>query len=152
MKLIKSVIDKIESPLDRAQTFYRDKHLKGFALRVTHYGQKSFVIEKLIKGKVRRITLGRYGELTAEMARKEALKLLGKIATGIDPVAEKKHTNLQSITLKQAVQDYLNSRKSLKAKTLNDYRKVFELAFKNWRIIFKFEGQDAILIDYLDYH
>lgn len=23
---------------------------------------------------------------------------------------------------------------------------------KNWRIIFKFEGQDAILVDYLDYH
>lgn len=23
---------------------------------------------------------------------------------------------------------------------------------KNWRIIFKFEGKDAILVDYLDYH
>lgn len=23
---------------------------------------------------------------------------------------------------------------------------------KNWRVIFKFEGQDAILVDYLDYH
>jgi proteic killer suppression protein len=23
---------------------------------------------------------------------------------------------------------------------------------KNWRIIFKFEGEDAILVDYLDYH
>lgn len=23
---------------------------------------------------------------------------------------------------------------------------------KNWRIIFKFEGQDAILVNYLDYH
>ena len=23
---------------------------------------------------------------------------------------------------------------------------------KNWRIIFKFDGQDAILVDYLDYH
>ena len=22
----------------------------------------------------------------------------------------------------------------------------------NWRIIFKFEGEDAILVDYLDYH
>ena len=26
------------------------------------------------------------------------------------------------------------------------------LVNKNWRIIFKFEGQDAILVDYLDYH
>jgi proteic killer suppression protein len=23
---------------------------------------------------------------------------------------------------------------------------------KNWRIIYKFDGQDAILVDYLDYH
>lgn len=23
---------------------------------------------------------------------------------------------------------------------------------KNWRVIFKFEGADAILVDYLDYH
>jgi toxin HigB-1 len=23
---------------------------------------------------------------------------------------------------------------------------------KNWRVIFMFEGQDAILVDYLDYH
>jgi toxin HigB-1 len=23
---------------------------------------------------------------------------------------------------------------------------------KNWRVIFKFDGQDAILVDYLDYH
>lgn len=23
---------------------------------------------------------------------------------------------------------------------------------KNWRIIFKFEGEDTILVDYLDYH
>lgn len=22
----------------------------------------------------------------------------------------------------------------------------------NWRLIFKFEGQDAVLVDYLDYH
>lgn len=22
----------------------------------------------------------------------------------------------------------------------------------NWRVIFKFEGQDALLVDYLDYH
>lgn len=22
----------------------------------------------------------------------------------------------------------------------------------NWRIIFKFEGEDAVLVDYLDYH
>ena len=61
---------------------------KGFAVRVTASGVKSFVVEKLVNGKVRRMTIGRYGEITVEQARSEAQKLLGKIATGIDPRAE----------------------------------------------------------------
>ena len=89
MRLTKSNVDKIEPPKDRDQAFYRDDQLKGFAVRVTASGIKSFVVEKLINHKVRRITLGRYGELTVEQARKEAQKLLGKIATGADPIAEK---------------------------------------------------------------
>jgi hypothetical protein len=84
MRLTKTVVDKITSPTGRDQAFYRDDQLKGFAVHITSRGVKSFVIEKLIGGKVRRITIGRYGELTVEQARKEAQKLLGKIATGID--------------------------------------------------------------------
>jgi len=54
MRLTKSAIDKITPPDDKAQAFYRDDQFKGFALRVTKSGVKSFVIEKLINGKVRR--------------------------------------------------------------------------------------------------
>jgi hypothetical protein len=35
VKLTKSVVDKIKPILDKDQVFYRDEHLKGFALRVT---------------------------------------------------------------------------------------------------------------------
>lgn len=34
MKLTKLAVDKIQSPTDRNQAFYRDDQLKGFALRV----------------------------------------------------------------------------------------------------------------------
>lgn len=64
--------------------------MKGFGVRVTSGGTKAFFVEKLIKNKLSRITLGRYPELTVEIARKEAQKLLGQIATGIDPIAEKR--------------------------------------------------------------
>lgn len=50
-----------------------------------------------------------------EMARKEAQKILGKIATGIDPVAEKKEKLSRSITLSQAFDDYVKARKALKS-------------------------------------
>jgi integrase len=133
MRLTKSVVDKIEPPKDKDQAFYRDDKLKGFAVRVTTTGVKSFVVEKLISRKVKRITLGRYGEITVEQARKEAQKLLGKIATGIDPIAEKRSAKASIVTLNEVFQDYLNARKSLKPKTLYDYKNTLRVAFADWK-------------------
>ena len=90
MKLTKAIVDKAQPPIDKDQIFYRDEELRGFALRVTASGVKSFVVETLIGNKVRRMTLGKYGKLTVEQARKEAKSLLGNIARGINPIAEKK--------------------------------------------------------------
>jgi integrase len=133
MRITKQQVDKIQAPTNKSQEFYRDDSLKGFALRITHNGVKSFVVEKLINRKVKRITLGRYGEMTAEQARKEAHKLLGKIAAGIDPIAEKQATKVQSATLQAVFEDYLKTRKALKPKTLYDYKRVIDIAFKDWQ-------------------
>jgi integrase len=133
LRLTKSAVDKIEPPKDKEQAFYRDDQLKGFAVRVTASGIKSFVVEKLISHKVRRITLGRYGEITVEQARKEAQKLLGKIATGIDPIAEKRSAKASVVTLSEVFQDYLHARKSLKPKTLYDYKNMIRVAFPDWK-------------------
>ena len=133
MRLTKTLLDHIEAPINSDQAFYRDAQLKGFALRVTANGIKSFVVEKLVNGKVRRMTLGRYGELTVEQARREAQKLLGKIATGIDPQAEKQNAELHGTTLEQVFQDYLNARKELKPKTLYGYRRMMARVFSEWR-------------------
>ena len=79
VKINKSFVDRAEKPVGKDQVFYRDKELKGFALRVTSAGTKSFIVEKIIGKKVRRITLGKYGSLTAETARTKAKILLGKL-------------------------------------------------------------------------
>lgn len=133
MKITKSVVDKILPSKDRDQAFYRDDQLKGFAVRVTASGVKSFVVEKMIGGKVKRMTLGRYGELTVEQARKEAQKLLGKIATGIDPIAEKQAKKASAVTLSEVFNDYLKARKELKPKTLYDYKNLMRVAFSEWK-------------------
>jgi integrase len=132
MRITKLGVDKLKPPTESSQAFYRDDSLRGFAVRITNSGTKSFVIEKLIKGKVRRITLGRYGELTVEQARKEAQKLLGKIATGIDPIAEKQSVVVHSVALRKAFQEYLDARKALKARTHYDYTNVMRIAFSDW--------------------
>jgi hypothetical protein len=102
-------------------------------VRVTSSGAKSFILEKRIDGKVKRLTLGRYPELTVEQARKEAHKLLGHIATGRNPVAEKKQEALQGTTLKQAFDDFVKVRKNLKERTLYDYRRVMSIIFADWQ-------------------
>ena len=132
MKLTKKIVDDAQLPVGKDQIFYRDDQLKGFALRVTASGTKSFVVEKNIDSKVRRITLGKYGALTVEQARKEAQKVIGQIATGINPIAEKQALKINSITLDEVFNDYKQARKSLKHNTLYNYERVLTIAFAGW--------------------
>lgn len=131
-KITKSYVDRLSTP-ETGQAFIRDTELKGFAVRVTSSGAKSFILEKRIDGKVKRLTLGRYPELTVEQARKEAHKLLGHIATGRNPVTEKKQEVLQGTTLQQAFDDFVKTRKNLKERTLYDYRRLMKVAFADWQ-------------------
>ncbi|MFA7186453.1 MAG: integrase family protein [Victivallales bacterium] len=131
MKLTKSAIDRLPVPTDKP-AFYRDDELRGFGVKVFTSGTKSFFLEKRIGGKVKRITIGQFGELTPEQARKQALKLAGDIATGGDPVAEKKRVKLLGTTLQEVFDDYLATRKDLKPLTVSDMRKAFNQVFPDW--------------------
>lgn len=132
MKLNKSAVEQVPIP-DQGQAFYRDDMLKGFALRVTSGGAKSFVIEKRINGKVKRKTLGRFGELTVEQARKEAQKFLGQVASGKDPITEKKEAQTKTVTLGELFELYLKVRSGLKETTVRDYRRLMKEIFGDWQ-------------------
>jgi integrase len=67
-----------------------DGSLPGFGVRVFASGVKSFVLDCRANGRKRRITLGRYGVLTPDAARKKALKELGKVGDGTDPAEERR--------------------------------------------------------------
>jgi integrase len=138
MHITKLGVDKLPIPNklvegQTAQKRYYDKKLKGFGIRVTSGKTKAFFVEKLIKGKLRRITLGRYPELTVETARQQAHILLGKIAQKIDPLAERRFAKMHEVTLSEVMIDYLNARKSLKPKTIYDYKRVLNIAFADWK-------------------
>ncbi|WP_084273752.1 tyrosine-type recombinase/integrase [Legionella fairfieldensis] len=132
LRLTKSVIDKLEPTAGKDQSFYRDETLKGFALRITASGVKSFVVETRINGRVKRVTLGKYGNITAEEARKQAKTLLGSVARGDDPIAEKKTQKVNAMTLNQVLNDYLKARKDLKPRTLTDYHCVLHEVVSDW--------------------
>ena len=138
MQITKTFVDKIIPPPFKAngqsnQVFYRDTAIAGFGLRVTSGGVMSFIIEKRFNGKVKRITLGRYGKLTVEQARIQAMTYLGDIVTGKDPITDKKNKQIKGITLGDAFEDYLQSRKDLKPSTIQDYRRAITGAFEHWQ-------------------
>ena len=130
LRITKTCVDRIDFP-SSGQTFIRDDLLKGFALRVTP-GSKSFIVEKRIDGKNRRITLGRYPEITVEQARKEAQILLGQIATGNNPIAEKEAARMRGVTLSEAFESFLTARNNLKPRTIYDYRRLVSVVFEAW--------------------
>ncbi|MCP4933666.1 MAG: tyrosine-type recombinase/integrase [bacterium] len=126
------MVDQANPPEGKKQIFVRDSVLQGFGLRVTDRGTKSFILEKRIDGKVRRQTLGRFGELTVEQARREAQKQLGKIAMGINPIAEKKQKAAQQVTLAETFEAFKKARKNLKPKTLKGYTYHLQNPLKEW--------------------
>jgi len=132
VKLTKTVVDKAPIPTNKGQLFLRDSALQGFGLRVTRTGTKAFIVEKRINGKVRRMTLGKYGQLTVEQARREAQKQLAKIAMGSDPIAEKQTRKAKAVTLEKAFEDFLTARKNLKPKTVKDYSYAIQHYLARW--------------------
>jgi hypothetical protein len=84
IKLTKRLIDAVDPPENGGQIFLRDIALQGFGLRITR-GAKTFILERRIHGRPRRITIGPYGPLTVDDAREKAEKMIGRIADGKDP-------------------------------------------------------------------
>ena len=64
-----------------------DEKLQGFGARKQSVnGSISFILKTRIGGRQTIITIGRYGVLTIQVARAEALRLLGMISSGQDPI------------------------------------------------------------------
>jgi hypothetical protein len=92
MKITKAVVEQAEPP-KAGQKFIRDDELKGFALRITASGAKSFVWEGRVKGRMRRFTIGSFPTLSVLAARQRALGAKAAVANGRDPSAERRTAN-----------------------------------------------------------
>lgn len=131
-RLTKTLVERTPLP-KTGQLILRDTELKGFGVRFSGGGTRAFVVETRIEGKVKRISLGRYPALTVEEARREARKVLGEIASGRNPLAEKANQVASHLTLAQAWEDFKSVRKTLKPKTVFDYGRFLETAFPDWK-------------------
>jgi integrase len=131
MKITKRTVDSTPIPA-KGYALVWDDELKGFGLRVTSSGVKSFILQKRIHGKDHRITLGRYGEITTEQARKDAQIKAGVIAGGGDPVADKKRADLATKTLGEVLADYGEARNAIRDSTRKDMAGVLKRYSADW--------------------
>ena len=72
-----------------------DADVPGFGIRVTTKGVRSFVLNYVVHGHERRMTIGRFPTWSATAAREQAKSLRRKVDAGIDPLQEQ-HAQLRA--------------------------------------------------------
>jgi integrase len=108
-RITKRLVDATEA---RAGTvIVWDSDVKGYGLRVTAGGTKAYIVKyRAGRGRnapQRRLTIGKHGSpWTPELARREALRLLGEVAKGSDP-AEARKAEARTMTLAALCDLYL---------------------------------------------
>jgi hypothetical protein len=123
----------------KEREFYWDERLPGFGLMITANGARSYVVQyRNADGVSRRITIN--GSRKFATAKREAKAILGKVAHGGDPLADKrKQREARAHTLRRIVQDeYLAD---------SDVKKLRSVKAKQWtfeRYIFPTLGSRPI--------
>jgi integrase/uncharacterized protein (DUF433 family) len=87
-KLTKRTIEAL--PVKPGDYIQFDSELAGFGVRVMPSGKRFFLIQYRRNGRSRRVMLGQFGPVTAEIARSQALRMLGQVkGAGADPAADR---------------------------------------------------------------
>jgi integrase len=131
IKLTKAAIAKLVAPDPSGkQRLFWDTELAGFGLLVSGVtSTKTFVVQRdLPGGRTRRVTIGPANVLTVEAARDLAKATLADFYQGIDPKAGRRG----SATLRGTLDAYLAARKTLREKSIKDYRAVIERYLASW--------------------
>ncbi len=118
IKLTKTSVEAIAPPA-AGQSIVWDSALPGFGVRTSAGGAKAFILQKRIDGRQVKRSLGRFGQVTVEGARKAAVAMSAEMATGRDTVKERKAAAAREVTLERAAEAYIRERK-LKPRTVKD--------------------------------
>lgn len=101
VRLSKTRVDAMSK--GQRNAYLWDTDVKGFGLKVTPTGAKSYVLQYRMGGreaKTKRLTIGKHGSpWTPDTARAEASRLLTFVRQGVDPADVERERRRQSVTL-----------------------------------------------------
>jgi hypothetical protein len=90
MKLTKKAINSLKYQGEgQSQDIRWDDQIPGFGIRIYPTERKSFVLSYRSNGRKHIMSVGSYGVLTLEQARKKAKSLLGQVVDGKDPMQDR---------------------------------------------------------------
>ena len=113
-----------------------DNKLTGFGVRIQPSGTKSFLVNYRANGGGRqaankRVVIGRFGRMTPDQARRRGQELLGRVAAGHDPAAERARARGLP-TLQEAFEDYLEANPGRATVTVKIYRQNLNAYLRDW--------------------
>jgi len=125
-RLTKRVVDQITP--GGTEMMHWDDELRGFGVRVWPSGRKVYMVMSRVKGRLRRITIGPHGPVTAEKARIRAHELLSEAKAGRDPAKELDQAR-KAPTMKGFGERFMKEHVALRCKltTQAEYKRSVEL-------------------------
>lgn len=108
-KLTKTYIDKITPPASGYDLHWYEQD-RGFGLRVTKDGKRTYIAQGRVNGKEARISIGPHGVFTADQAREVAREHLRSMRQGIDPRTVAKERTAETVCLRDVADAYKRNR------------------------------------------
>ena len=118
-KLTKRVVDKLDVREKNYIVF--DKELPGFGVRVMPSGHRFFLIQYRRHGRTRRVMIGQFGPITAEEARRKALRMLGNVRGGDGDPAAARDRERQALTMPALGERFLKEHVAVRCKPSTQY-------------------------------
>lgn len=104
-------------PTAAKQVDHWDAKQRGLGIRVNPKGTLTWQVRYDLKGRIRRLTLARYPDLSLADARVKAREVMGEVAKGADPAAEKQGGR-QVETFKQLAEKFIEEHAKINDKTI----------------------------------
>ena len=125
IRITKRTVDALS--VDSGDAVFWDRELRGFGVRVHASGRKAYVVQtRGPGGRLKRVTLGRHGEMTSDAARRKAAEAIDRIRQGLEPFPAPSALEPTMADLAGRYME-MHVRPNCKPRTVKTYRRVVDL-------------------------